>query len=81
MNSLDAAFYLAVLGGFLLGWGIRGLVDRFRNSTKSDDAYDVIARFSCVICSHEWTAVFPDGTEALECPKCGYFTPLNYDYE
>lgn len=28
-------------------------------------------RAQCVGCRHEWQAVAPVGTEALECPSCG----------
>ena len=32
----------------------------------------------CVWCRHEWRAVFPLWTAALECPDCGEFTPVIY---
>lgn len=25
----------------------------------------------CTVCTHVWAAVFPEGTEQLECPNCG----------
>ena len=33
----------------------------------------------CVHCLHEWTAVWPEKTNNLECPNCGDMTPTDPD--
>lgn len=30
------------------------------------------ALVECAICTHKWAAVWPVGTEELECPHCSY---------
>lgn len=32
---------------------------------------------TCLICSHDWVAIFPDGATRLDCPACGYKNDLD----
>jgi rubrerythrin len=43
---------------------------------KNKEGYNVIDRFLCIICGHEWTPLYPDGTKQLECPSCGYLNQI-----
>ncbi len=36
------------------------------------------AYVKCLICDHKWTAVFPEGTEKLECPNCSTFSQVEF---
>ena len=33
---------------------------------------DSIVDVGCIICGHEWEAVFPVNAEEIECPACGH---------
>lgn len=35
----------------------------------------VTAEMECVICGHEWVAVYPVCAPKLECSECGYMNP------
>lgn len=36
----------------------------------SDDTKYQAAPVECPLCTHKWVAVWPIGTEKLECPNC-----------
>lgn len=38
---------------------------------KAEMTPHLTGRAQCVGCQHEWQAVAPIGTDALECPACG----------
>lgn len=49
--------------------------------TEEFDPHEV-SKVRCIICTHEWIAVRPLGTQTLECPNCEYnmvFEELGYD--
>ena len=46
-----------------------------RESTEEYDGPWCTAAMECVICGHEWVAVYPVVAPALECGGCGYMNP------
>lgn len=43
-----------------------------QNVINLDDHRPHSAQYvACMECAHDWVAVAPKGTEALECPSCG----------
>ena len=30
----------------------------------------------CSRCAHQWVAVYPERTDELVCPRCGYLDPV-----
>jgi hypothetical protein len=43
-------------------------------SIKDKEMGFYAAPATCEVCSREWTAVYPEVCERLECPGCGYMT-------
>lgn len=34
----------------------------------------LVGMVECLVCTHQWAAVRPEGTTMLECPNCGNFS-------
>lgn len=47
----------------------------YRDARPEDQNW-MHSEIECSVCSHEWVAVYEDGTAALECPGCGYMNSV-----
>lgn len=50
------------------------------NILQDEKGWNVIEKMECLICVHEWTACFEDGTNKLECPNCHYSNNITLEH-
>lgn len=72
---MDAAINKNYLNRTKRTWAKKdGMYQHVEKSNDDNQEGWVGEKVECEICTHEWAAVFPEGTPSLECPHCGNFT-------
>lgn len=70
-NKYNAGFHGGNIQAF--DYACKHLTNIIEVLEQKDNTYEV-GMVKCIICTNEWCAVRPIGTETLECDNCGHNT-------